>query len=149
MVRGERLPIRCVVMSQQMLPGSPLPFFSLHEQACLVLIHPIPHDVVGRPGELMAYCFDGNDFVRLHTLSFIVPLYHFVMPSGRMGRFKVCPGEIFIAVSAIAIAGDFPSPPHSWAECGNSFSANSLAALIISFCSSVRSKFTSFLGYSW
>src|SRR5512139_1010022 len=84
MVRGERLPIRCVGMSQQMLPGSPLPFLSLHEKACLVVIHPIPHDVVGRRGELMAYCFDGNDLVRLCTLSFIVPLYHFVMPSGDM-----------------------------------------------------------------
>ena len=108
MVRGERLPIRCVVMSQQIRPGSPLPFFSLHEQACLVVVHPIPHDIVGRPGELMAYCLDGNDLVRLCTLSFIVPLDPFVMPSGRMGRFKVCPGEILIAVSAVAIAGDFP-----------------------------------------
>jgi len=91
-----------------MLPGSPLPFFSLHEQACLIVIHPIPHDIVGRPGELMAYCFDSHHLVRLCTLSFIVPLYPFVMPSGKMGRFQVCPGEIFIAVSAVALAGDFP-----------------------------------------
>jgi hypothetical protein len=27
------------------------------------------------------------------------------MPSGKMGRFKVCPGEILIAVSAVAITG--------------------------------------------
>src|SRR4030043_934421 len=36
--------------------------------------------------------------------------------------------------------GDFSSRSHSWAKSVNSFSANSLAALMISFCSSVKSK---------
>jgi hypothetical protein len=54
----------------------------------------------------MAYRLDGNDLVRLGSLPFVVTPYRLVVYPGRVCGLEVCPGEIFVAVPAVAISRD-------------------------------------------
>lgn len=67
--------------------GSPLPL--LPEQTPLVVVYGIPHDIVGCPGELVAYRLDSHDPICPCHLPFIVASYHFMKPSGKVGSFNV------------------------------------------------------------
>ena len=56
----------------------------------------------------MAYRLDGDDPVRSCLLPFVVTPYRLVVSSGKVCGLKVRPGEVLVAVPAVAVSRDLP-----------------------------------------
>src|SRR5271157_4920496 len=83
----ERLPIRCLVVGQQVVLVR-LSSLSFGKQTGII-VHQVPHHIVGCPGELMAHRLDGHDLVRPGHLSLIVAPYCLMEPPGKLGSLDV------------------------------------------------------------
>src|SRR5512135_1776972 len=103
---GERLPIRWFGYKPTTKPGSPLPLVPLPEQTRGIVIHLVPHHIVGRPGQLMAHCLYGDDPVCLGHLLLIVVPYRLVEPPGKLCSLDVSPREVLVPVLPVAVADD-------------------------------------------
>ena len=87
---------------------SGLPFSLLSEQPRLVVVYVIPHDIVGCPGELVAYRLDSHDPVCPCQLLFIIAPYCFMKPPRIVGSLNVGPGEILVAAFPVPVSCYLP-----------------------------------------
>ncbi len=76
------------------------------EQTRRVVVHLIPHHVVGRPGQLMAQCLYSDDPVRFGHLLLLVGPYRLVEPPGKLRSLDVSPGEVLVPILPVAVADD-------------------------------------------
>ena len=65
------------------------------------------HHVITRPGQLVRHCLVGHCHVGLGLLPLGIALHLQVEPPGKVGRFRIGPGQIRVAIFDVALALPF------------------------------------------
>ena len=65
------------------------------------------HHVITRPGQLVRHCLVGHCHFVLGLLTLVIALHFQVEPPGKVGRFRIGPGQIRVAIFDVALALPF------------------------------------------